>query len=136
MPFLDSTVFVDLMGRSKGAHQAAARNVVRDHVSPTDLAVTSRLNFAEMLLGIELATDPIAERRKLDEVLEDVAILDFDDAGALRYAKIASQLRRLGRSPGTMDLLVAAVALGAGGVFITRNARHFTDIPGLMVVTY
>jgi predicted nucleic acid-binding protein len=136
VPFLDTTVLVDLTGRSKGAHQAAARAVVRDHVSPTDLAATSRLNFAEMLFGVELAADPITERRKLDDVLQDVAILDFDDSAALRYAKIAAQLRRLGRSPGTMDMLVASVALGAGGVFITRNPKHFSDVPGLIVVTY
>jgi predicted nucleic acid-binding protein len=35
-----------------------------------------------------------------------------------------------------MDVLIAAVAMANGQELITRNPRHFADIPGLVVATY
>jgi predicted nucleic acid-binding protein len=91
---------------------------------------------AELLVGVELATDPIAERRRVDEALEDITILEFEESAALRYAKFTAHLRRIGRLGGAMDVFVASVAGGSGMALLTRNPRHFQDIPGLVIESY
>jgi predicted nucleic acid-binding protein len=35
-----------------------------------------------------------------------------------------------------LDLIVAAVAAGTGFSLLTRNPRHFADIPGLVIESY
>ncbi len=136
MPFLDTNVFIDLRGRARGIRQSAAREAVARLTTSESPIVTSRFNVAELLVGVELSNDPVNERRKVDEVLENVLVVDFDEAAALRYAKFAAHLRRLGRTVGTMDLLIATVAAGTGLDIITRNAKHFEDLGGLTVHTY
>jgi predicted nucleic acid-binding protein len=98
--------------------------------------MTSRFNTAELFVGIELCNDPIAERRRIDEALENLLILEFDEDCALRYAKIAARLRTMGKPTGIMDLLIASVALGFDQPFLTRNVKHFSNINGLRVVGY
>jgi tRNA(fMet)-specific endonuclease VapC len=85
---------------------------------------------------LELCDDPVTERRRIDTALAGVVVLDFDDAAALRYAKIASRLRRSGKPTGVMDLLVASVALGIDQAFVTRNPKHFANITELSIVSY
>lgn len=136
MPFLDTTVFLDLTSRRNKSRQEAAREAIRQHKSSDFILVTSRFNVAELLVGIELCDDPIAERRRIDEALENVVILDFDEACALRYAKIAAKLKKTGKPSGVMDVLIASVALGTDQPLLTRNARHFSNITELAVIAY
>ncbi len=48
-------------------------------------------------------------------------------------AEIYSDLRRLHGAIGTMDLRVAATALSVGGTLVTRNARDFEAVAGLLL---
>ena len=47
-------------------------------------------------------------------------------------AELAGRLRR-GREMRTPDALIAATALRSGLTLVTRNARHFRDVPRLRV---
>ena len=53
-----------------------------------------------------------------------------------RFATIAAHLTRIGRPAGDMDTLIAAVALANDQTLITRNPRHFADIPGFPTESY
>jgi tRNA(fMet)-specific endonuclease VapC len=57
------------------------------------------------------------------------AILPYSVEDAARV----SQLRIRRGNRGRADLRIAAIALGAGAVLVTRNVAHFEDLPGLAV---
>lgn len=63
-------------------------------------------------------------------------IYPFSDAIAWRAAEIFRDLRKRGKMTGENDLWIAATALEAGGVLVTRNERHFREIRGLKILTH
>ena len=49
------------------------------------------------------------------------------------YARMRSELERIGTPVGNLDLMIAAHALAEDSVVITNNAREFLRIPGVAV---
>ena len=60
--------------------------------------------------------------------LADLQLLPFDDDAERIYRKMPAAVRRIGAA----DCRIAASALSRGHTVITRNRRHFGQIPGLL----
>ena len=95
--------------------------------------------LAELHYGVQ-QLPPGARRNRLLEwvrVVEEVEfsdrILPFDRHAAREFGRIMVVRRRLGRSGGPMDALIAAIALAHGAVLATRNVRDFDGL-GLKIV--
>lgn len=94
---------------------------------------TSAICLAEMKQGLE-ARQSEKYWRRFDELLADrYPGLPFDEDTATTYARMASELRRLGRPKPTIDLFIAATAKQHGLILATLNVRDFDGIPGLAV---
>ena len=52
---------------------------------------------------------------------------------SIEDAERVAQLRTGRGTKGRCDLRIAAIALGASAVLVTRNVSHFKDLPGLAV---
>jgi tRNA(fMet)-specific endonuclease VapC len=63
------------------------------------------------------------------ESLGEYPILDYGD----KAVGIFNSLRRHKIRIGKADLRIAAIALSAGGVVVTRNAIDFGQVPGLTI---
>ena len=63
------------------------------------------------------------------DYIQAARLLDFDQKALARFDDLRRQRLRVG----TRDLRIAAVTLAAGGTLVTRNARDFSRIPGLVV---
>lgn len=61
--------------------------------------------------------------------LSSFAIVSFTEPAIVRY----ESLRKTHRGIGKNDLRIAAIALETGMTVVTRNLRHFRQIPGLAV---
>jgi predicted nucleic acid-binding protein len=129
-------VLIDLRAGRRSTRRAAAAAVLTRLLDEGDALCTTRFNEAELRVGVTLSDDPERERELVEGVLDTLVMLDFEQASVLRFAAIKGHLRRLGRPSGDMDLLIAAVALEHGETLITRNPKHFSDIPGLLVESY
>lgn len=136
MACLDTTVLLDLMGRGGRANAAGAGAAVRSVHAAADRLVTTRFNVAELYIGVERSRVRDAELERVRTVLDGLAILEFDEPAARLFASHTAHLQRLGRPAGDMDVLIASTAMAGGHPLITRNARHFADIPGLDVRGY
>ncbi len=90
----------------------------------------------ELHAGAELAAAPEAERAKVDRLLDALGVVGPGHAFPRTYAKVLAELRRRGQTISTMDLLIAAAALEQGVPLLTRNARDFDRVPGLVVMGY
>lgn len=93
----------------------------------------SVITRGELLLGVALKPDASALARAVDEFINAVPSLAWDDSAASAYARVASQLQSVGHPIGTMDTLIAGHALAMKAILVTHNTRHFSRITGLHV---
>jgi tRNA(fMet)-specific endonuclease VapC len=71
---------------------------------------------------------------RTEELLAQIIIIPVDEVVATQFnrLRIMKSLRKIGRA----DLLVASIALTHRAVLVTRNIRHFQQVPGLRVLNW
>jgi tRNA(fMet)-specific endonuclease VapC len=124
---LDTNVCVDYLS---GRFPSVVRRI--QQARPEDLA-TSSLVAAELRYGAEKSRQPARNHARLDLLLAEVAVLDFDLQAASAYGALRARLEARGRPIGAHDMLVAAQAIAAGLVLVTDNVREFARVKGLVV---
>jgi tRNA(fMet)-specific endonuclease VapC len=65
------------------------------------------------------------------DLLQDVAVLDFDSACALQFGQVRGRLLQQGIIVPTTDLMIASVALVQDLTLVTHNTADYQHIPGL-----
>ncbi|MCU0728444.1 MAG: type II toxin-antitoxin system VapC family toxin [Planctomycetes bacterium] len=133
MTCLDTSVLIDLCKSRRGEASRAARAEVARRARAGETLATTRLNVAELLVGVARSEDAVREQERVDRLLGPLTILEFDARAAEAFGRIVGHLLRRGRPIGDMDALIAAVCLSSGHRLLTGNPRHFTDVPGLVV---
>jgi tRNA(fMet)-specific endonuclease VapC len=91
---------------------------------------------AELWVGVERSSSREAESASVEAILAPLAILDFDEASARVFGRVAARMQALGTPRGDMDMLIASVALVHGERLVTRNVKHFDGVSGLVVEGY
>jgi len=71
-----------------------------------------------------------ANARKLENLLQSLVILAFDQAAARHFGRLRAELHRVGRPIPSIDLQIAAIAVDLNLTVLTSDA-HFGNIPGL-----
>ena len=68
---------------------------------------------------------------RTEELLAQIMIVPFDEAATEQLDRLRTikRLRKIGRA----DILIASIALAHQATLVTRNLRHFRQIPGLTV---
>jgi tRNA(fMet)-specific endonuclease VapC len=116
---------------------------VQDHKERYDPAevVTTVITRIEILRGrfefVLKATDGDQLRkaqdwlRRSEELLSRISIVPLDATAANQFDNLRQnkKLRKIGRA----DLLIAAVTLAHEATLVTRNLKHFRQVPGLQV---
>jgi tRNA(fMet)-specific endonuclease VapC len=135
MACLDTTVVLDLLGRGGQRKRRDAQAKLRqlEHDRPHSI---TRFTLAELLVGLELASDPAGERAELMSLVAPLRLLEFDDRSMRIYARVYAHLRSVNRLAGVMDMLIASVTVSNGHRLVTRNAKHYEHVPGLRVDSY
>lgn len=136
MAMLDTTALVDLSRGPRAMHLHKIQQLVGQLIALGESIFTSRLNEAELRVGIYRAADPANEAAKIDALLDSIVILEFDAAAARLFARLRAELLERGRPVPAMDLLIASVAMSNGQALVTRNARDFDPIGGLILLPY
>ena|SRR5688572_27273607 len=73
-----------------------------------------------------------ANMTRLDVVLRDFILWDFDVAAALEFGRVKTELRGIGRPIPDVDAQIAAIARVRNLVLLTDDA-HFAAVQGLRV---
>ena len=63
-------------------------------------------------------------------------VLPFTSAHAEQAGNVFRQLKNKGREIGALDAMIAGMALVEKQPVITANAKHFSRVEGLEVITY
>ena len=136
MACADTTLLIDLSGRAGASLRRRAAKKLREIQAQGGVLSTTRFNVAELYVGVHKARDRQAEEQRVQIVLAGFEVIEFGDRAAHQFAQITARLHAQGRPVGDMDVLIAATAMAAGERLITRDGRHFANIPGLVVEEY
>jgi predicted nucleic acid-binding protein len=125
---IDTDWAIDYLTAQTDAQQLLTR------LSGDGLAI-SLVSYVEILDGIIGGRNRPAAERVFTGFLRLARVLDISRAVADRTATIRADLRRQ-RKPvkeRALDLFIAATAIEHGLTLVTRNTRHYRDIPGLVL---
>ncbi|MBD2168342.1 type II toxin-antitoxin system VapC family toxin [Calothrix membranacea FACHB-236] len=101
-------------------------------LSISDVGISS-ITVAELEYGVAKSEQQEKNRAALLQFLLPLEIVDFNQASAVIYGTIRSNLESRGLIIGAMDLLIAAHALSLGVILVTNNVREFSRIPNLLL---
>lgn len=131
MILLDTDLLTLLLAGQEKVRQRAAR--ADERISTTVItrievlqgrfdSVMKAANAAELLQAM-------SRLEESDRKLERMSIIPVDDRAAKEFDKLrqVKNLKKIGRG----DLLIASIALANNATLVTRNLRHFRQIPGL-----
>ena len=104
---------------------------LKDKIS--DGIYISSLTVAELEFGVENSQRIENNRIALLKFLSIFNILNFDDADAIDYGRLKTDLRKQGRIIGPIDMLLAAQALNKELIFVTNNVKEFERVKGLKI---
>ncbi|CAN2040017.1 PIN domain-containing protein [Candidatus Magnetomoraceae bacterium gMMP-15] len=127
-------------------HLHAGNPKVADNLRKTDdpdirITVITRIEILrgrfEFLLkasGREELTRAQKLLDRTDALLSQIPVLPADEKSGFQFEKLRKikKLRKIGRA----DILIASIALANKAVLITRNIRHFKQIPGLHIANW
>jgi tRNA(fMet)-specific endonuclease VapC len=130
MTLLDTDVLSRLMAGNERLEQRARE--------AGDVAITI-VTRIEVLQGRFASVVKAADGDKLlqaqdwlernEAFIEDIEVVPFDETAAGEFDRLRQdkKLKKIGRA----DLLIACIALAQGATLVTRNLRHFRQVPGL-----
>jgi tRNA(fMet)-specific endonuclease VapC len=92
---------------------------------------TSTVVLAELYSGAYKHPSPSRLLALIADLLQEVAVLDFDRACAEQFGKVQGRLLQQGIAVPETDLMIASVALFHNLTLVTHNTADFRNIPGL-----
>lgn len=96
----------------------------------------STVVLAELYAGAYKHPDPARLLVLIRDLLDEVAVVDFDSACAEQYGKLRGVLLQRGISVPTADLMIGSVALVHDLTVVTHNTADFRNIPDLRLVDW
>lgn len=99
---------------------------------PRDIVVPALVAY-ELRYGVARLQNATRRAARLESFLSATSILPFDDDCARIAGEVRAKLEQAGESIGPIDVLIAATALAANAVLVTRNVREFQRVDGLVI---
>jgi tRNA(fMet)-specific endonuclease VapC len=128
----------DTLTRAHGGHAGIAkrvREVGEENVATTIISTIETLRGRhEFMLKANDGAELLRAQQLLqrsEELLQSLPILLVDSGVAAQFDKLREnrRLKKIGRR----DLLIACISLAQDATLVTRNLRHFRQVPGLSV---
>ena len=89
------------------------------------------VTLAELYAGAYKWPRPARLLALIHDLLQDLAVLDFDAACAEQFGRVRGSLLQQGIQVPTADLMIASVALVHDLTLVTHNTADYRHIPGL-----
>ncbi|MGH8279650.1 MAG: PIN domain-containing protein [Gammaproteobacteria bacterium] len=102
---------------------------------PLELAITSVTLF-ELETGLRKSVQAKSRRRQLDAFAAAAQVWSFDQPAAVAAAEVRAALESKGRPIGTLDTLIAGIALAHRATVVTHNVGEFSRVPNLETVDW
>ncbi len=130
MVCLDTSFVVDFLRGQK-----AAVKRMEELVSSSRAIATSAPTVMELTVGATLSQSQ-DEAEKIKDLLSSMIVLPLDVDSAIYAGETDANLALAGETMGTVDIQIGSIAVTNKEPLLTRNAKHFLRIPGLVIETY
>lgn len=91
----------------------------------------SSISVSELYYGVHKSQMIERNLQALALFLAPLNIVDYDEKAAIEYGKIRSDLESIGKTIGSLDMLIAAHAKSMGVTLVTNNTKEFERVHGL-----
>jgi tRNA(fMet)-specific endonuclease VapC len=132
---LDTTFLVDLL-RERRRNRVGPASAYLETLPEDDVLALSVHVVCELMAGAYAAGAASGEVDRVARLCDALVIRYPDERFASEYGRLLAKTRSSGASIDTMALLIATAAVLDGAPLVTRNARHFSKVPGLTVERY
>ena len=89
--------------------------------------------FRETRVPFKILIEYLQGGETLEQFLQPLQVMVFDDAAAQAYGPARARLQALGEMIGSIDMLLAAQALSLDMTMVTVNVSEFRRVHGLRV---
>src|SRR5262245_52857681 len=96
----------------------------------------SVITMVELRQGADKSQRPDINHAALDEFLEPMTALPFEESDVRAAAQVRAHLERLGCPIGDFDSLIAAQGLARDLIVVTNNVDEFGRVPDLRIVNW
>lgn len=127
---LDTSFLIDVL-RGKPAVEEWERKLADEEVG-----ITTTISVMELWEGTLLARASQEERNRVNGLLSDLRVIEFDAQSARRAAEIEVKLVERGEPIDLEDAMIAGVASAHDEPVLTGNPSHFERVGGLIVESY
>jgi len=126
MPCLDTDFLIALLRRRP---EAVSR---LEHYASTGQSVsTTAISACELYRGAYLSKRRGEEVKKVGGILRSVNLLTLTNESCETFGRLSSQPELVTQPIGDLDLLIASIVLASDELLVTRNVKHFSQIPDL-----
>jgi tRNA(fMet)-specific endonuclease VapC len=132
---LDTTFLVDLL-REQRRDRFGPASTYLEGLPEDDVLGVSVHVACELMAGAHAAGAAAGELDRLSRLCQALVVVYPDGRFAAEYGRLLASTRASGASMDTMDLLIATAAVLDRAPIVTRNARHFSKVPGLLIEKY
>lgn len=104
-------------------------------ISAEEISIPTIVVF-ELQVGIKKSTSPAKRTQQLQQLLSRVNLVSFNYDAALAAATIRTQLDKQGTPIGSMDILIAGIAIAFQATLVTHNVNEFSRVAGLAIADW
>ncbi len=106
----------------------------RIHSTAKELLFASEMTRYELRFGAAIHPEPGKVWERIERKILPLAVwIPIGPEVSTATADLDGAMRRKGRMIETADVFIAGTALAFGLVLVTRNVRHFQEVPGLEI---
>lgn len=131
---VDTTFCIDLLREHRKKTEGSASRKLK-LLGPVRLQM-SLFVYCELLQGVNGSASPAGELSRVETLAEFLPVVLPELSFTVFYGQAAASLANSGEPIPQMDLLIGAHAASLGLPLLTRDARHFKRIGGLVAETY
>ncbi len=113
------------------AHMRRPAKLAHRFIQYTGRLAISTVALAELYAGAYRHSNVRRLLILIADLLQEVQIVDFDEACAEKFGQVRGTLLQQGISVPTADLMIASAALVHGLMLVTHNTPDFQHVPGL-----
>jgi tRNA(fMet)-specific endonuclease VapC len=109
-----------------------ARRMLGEALGKAPVAISS-VTEAEILYGLALKPGAARRRDAVEKLFQAIEIKAWDSEAARAYSNLRARLRREGKSPAAMDLMIASQASALGAILVSHDKAFQHAAPYLRV---
>ena len=122
---LDTDIIIDIL---RGNEKTTA--LTKD-LEKANIVATTYINLFELYMGIFLSEKKEENFNKIKELLPQIELINLSNASVFIGGKLYALLKTKGKLLESRDLLIASMAIANNFELLTKNRKHFEQIPGL-----